>query len=238
MLFQKSRRRCTSSADLESTGDRVTAAPDGLSQTWSDKLRAGRYSLCGGEAASSTPRGGGVAARNSERHSLRRRSGCEDLCEASSDALYVGGVSGSSSRTLRGTAAVEESTGQRLTQECSATLRGTVISQQRVALRIARTIRKEREEHTQLQGRIVRKERKEHTQLQGRAIRKKRKEHSLTARHKGALQGRDGDDSHRSREEKPLSDDHSGDPAKRGGHQEGKATKKSPCRRRVRPRRR
>ena len=40
--FQKSRRRCTSSADLESTGDRVTAAPDGLSQTWSDKLRAGR----------------------------------------------------------------------------------------------------------------------------------------------------------------------------------------------------
>ena len=40
--FQKSRRRCTSSAALESTGDRVTAAPDGLSQTWSDKLRAGR----------------------------------------------------------------------------------------------------------------------------------------------------------------------------------------------------
>ena len=31
--FQKSRRRCTSSAALESTGDRVTAAPDGMSQT-------------------------------------------------------------------------------------------------------------------------------------------------------------------------------------------------------------
>ena len=40
--FQKSRSICTSSADLESTGDRVTAASDGLSQTWSDKLRAGR----------------------------------------------------------------------------------------------------------------------------------------------------------------------------------------------------
>ena len=44
------------------------------------------------------------------------------------------------------------------------------------------------EEHTQLQGRIA------------RTIRKERKEHSLTARHKCALQGRDGDDSHRSRE--------------------------------------
>ena len=47
-------------------GDRVTVAPDGMSQTWSDKLRAGRQSLCGGDTASSTPRGGGVAARNSE----------------------------------------------------------------------------------------------------------------------------------------------------------------------------
>ena len=28
-----------------------------MSQTWSDKLRAGRQSLCGGDAASSTPRG-------------------------------------------------------------------------------------------------------------------------------------------------------------------------------------
>ena len=46
------------------TRGRVT--PDGMSQTWSDKLRAGRQSLCGGDAASSTPRGGGVAARNSE----------------------------------------------------------------------------------------------------------------------------------------------------------------------------
>ena len=64
--FQKSRRRCTSSAALQSTGDRVTAAPDGMSQTWSDKLRAGRQSLCGGDTASSTPRGGGAAARNSE----------------------------------------------------------------------------------------------------------------------------------------------------------------------------
>ena len=44
------------------------------------------------------------------------------------------------------------------------------------------------EEHTQLQGRIA------------RTIRKEREEHSLTARHKCALQGRDGDDSHRSRE--------------------------------------
>ena len=34
--FQKSRRKCTSSAALESSGDRVTAAPDGMSQTWSD----------------------------------------------------------------------------------------------------------------------------------------------------------------------------------------------------------
>ena len=50
--FQKSRRSCTSSAGQESTGHRVTAAPDGLSQTWSDKLRAGRPSLCGSEAAS------------------------------------------------------------------------------------------------------------------------------------------------------------------------------------------
>ena len=44
------------------------------------------------------------------------------------------------------------------------------------------------EEHTQLQGRIA------------RTIRKERKEHSLTERHKCALQGRGGDDSHRSRE--------------------------------------
>ena len=44
------------------------------------------------------------------------------------------------------------------------------------------------EEHTQLQGRIA------------RTIRKERKEHSQTARHKCALQGIDGDDSHRSRE--------------------------------------
>ena len=44
------------------------------------------------------------------------------------------------------------------------------------------------EEHTQLQGRIA------------RTIRKEQKEYSLTARHKCALQGRDGDDSHRSRE--------------------------------------
>ena len=56
----------TSSAALESSNDRVTAAPDGMSQTWSDKLRAEQQSLCGGDAASSTPRGGGVAARNSE----------------------------------------------------------------------------------------------------------------------------------------------------------------------------
>ena len=82
--FQKSRGRCTSSAALESTGDRVTAAPDGMSQTWSDKLRAGRQSLCGGDTASSTPRGG---ARNSELHSLRRRSGCENHRQASSDTL-------------------------------------------------------------------------------------------------------------------------------------------------------
>ena len=130
--FQKSRRRCTSSAALESTGDRVTAAPDGMSQTWSDKLRAGRQSLCGGDTASSTPRGGGVAARNSEGHSLRRRTGCETHHEASSDTLCVGGVS---SRTLRGTAAVKESTGRSSTQECSATQRETVFSQQRVALK-------------------------------------------------------------------------------------------------------
>ena len=32
----------------------VTVAPDGMSQTWRDKLRAGRQSLCGGDAASST----------------------------------------------------------------------------------------------------------------------------------------------------------------------------------------
>ena len=44
------------------------------------------------------------------------------------------------------------------------------------------------EEHTQPQGRIA------------RTIRKERKEHGLIARHKCALQGRDGDDSHRSRE--------------------------------------
>ena len=55
-----------SSAAPEQTGDRVTAAPDGMSQTWSDRLRAGRQSLCGGDAASSTPRGGGVTVRNSE----------------------------------------------------------------------------------------------------------------------------------------------------------------------------
>ena len=42
MRFQKSRSRCTSSADLESTGDRVTAAPDALSLAWGDKPRAGR----------------------------------------------------------------------------------------------------------------------------------------------------------------------------------------------------
>ena len=64
--FQKSRKRCTSSAALESSGDRVTAAPDGMSQTWSDKLRAERQSLCGGDAANCSSRGGGVAARNSE----------------------------------------------------------------------------------------------------------------------------------------------------------------------------
>ena len=43
----------------------------------------------------------------------------------------------------------------------------------------------------------------ERTQLQGmiaRTIRKECKEHSLTARHKYALQGRDGEDTHRSRE--------------------------------------
>ena len=44
------------------------------------------------------------------------------------------------------------------------------------------------EEHTQLQGRIA------------KTIRKERKEHSLTARHMYALQGRDGEDSRRSRE--------------------------------------
>ena len=92
--FQKSRSRCSSRAELESTGDRVPAAPDGLSQTWSDKLRAGRQSLCGGEAASS---------RNAE----QRVTPSEEEGEASSDALCEGGVSGDSSRTLRGTAAVK-----------------------------------------------------------------------------------------------------------------------------------
>ena len=38
-----------------------------------------------------------------------------------------------SSRTLRGTAAVKESTGRSSTQQCSATQRETVLSQQRVA---------------------------------------------------------------------------------------------------------
>ena len=52
-------------------------------------------------------------------------------------------------------------------------------------------------------GVIARKLSNEHTQLQGRiarTIRKGRKKHSLTARHKCALQGRDGDDNHRSRD--------------------------------------
>ena len=40
---------------------------------------------------------------------------------------------GDSSRTLRGSAAVKESTGRSSTQECSATQKETVFSQQRVA---------------------------------------------------------------------------------------------------------
>ena len=163
--FQKSRSRCTSSADLESTGDRATAAPDGLSQTWGDKLRAGRQSLCGGEAASSTPRGGGVATRNSV-----TPPGEEG--EASSDALCEGGVSGDSSSS-------EAQVGDRLRRSDQQH------GEEQVALRIARTIRKERREHPQLQGNAIRKERKEHT---------------LTARHKCAPQGRGSDDSHRSRD--------------------------------------
>ena len=62
-----------------------------------------------------------------------------------------------SSRTLRVTAAVKESTGRSSTQECSATQRETVFSQQHPNVgRIASA-----EEHTQRQGRIARTIRKE-----------------------------------------------------------------------------
>ena len=46
-----------------------------------------------------------------------------------------------------------------------------VNSQQRVARRITRIVRKERKEHTQLQGRAIRKERKDIVQLQGTSAR-------------------------------------------------------------------
>ena len=108
----------TSSAALESSGDRVTAARDVMSQTWSDKLRAGRQSLCGGDAASSTPRRGGVAVRITVKHPLTLSE--QEECWGSS-------------RTLRGTASVKESTCRSSTQECSATQTETVLSQQRVA---------------------------------------------------------------------------------------------------------
>ena len=45
------------------------------------------------------------------------------------------GVLGIRPWTLRGTAAVKESTGRSSTQECSATQRETVFSQQRVSLK-------------------------------------------------------------------------------------------------------
>ena len=67
---------------------------------------------------------------------------------------------------------MKESTGRSSTQECSATQRETVFSQQRVAHPTA--------------GKDPQDDQK------------KRKEHSLTARQKCAPHGRDGEDSHRS----------------------------------------
>ena len=59
-----------------STGDRVTAAPDGLSQTWSVKRRAG------------------YSPRRRSRNAEQRVTLSEEEGEATSDALCEGGVSG------------------------------------------------------------------------------------------------------------------------------------------------
>ena len=114
----------------------------------------------------------------------------EEEGEATSDALCEGGVSGDSSRTLRGTAVVKHRL-EIYSRVFSNTERGTAISQQRVALKIARTVRKECKGAYPTAG----KDRQRTT------IRKERKEQSLTARHKCALQGTDGDDSHRSKKD-------------------------------------
>ena len=57
-----SRRRCTSRADLETASRRHPMARVRLGAT---SFELDDKSLCGGDAASSTPRGGGVATRNS-----------------------------------------------------------------------------------------------------------------------------------------------------------------------------
>ena len=81
-------------------------------------------------------------------------------------------MSGGSSRTLRGTV-VKESTGRRSTHKCSATQR-----EKQPGLGTREPMSKQPGTGTQEPL--------------------KRKEHSITAGHKCALQGTDGDDSHRS----------------------------------------